>query len=242
MRLKSKNKSDFGFRMRDSNLRAENTVLAKGGCVVVGDRWVVYNDVRVDVRQLVSDYMASVSRRIFNQRGGVAYFLICLDGYGTPTVSPSTSVNRTNYGKIRTFGNLSGLLPLMLVRLRHDGSEDLNAILPVGENDVVPYRGYGNFTTRGAAGATGLPGDIGYQGVTGHSGIKGYPGITGMRGATGMQGLSLTGVTGTNGIQGVSIPSYQLTYATYIQDVVDDSIDAWIDTVNDSEDTVKDIV
>jgi hypothetical protein len=242
MAMKFKNKKDFGLKMRDGNLRAENTALVKGGSVVVGERWVQYADLRLDVQQLVADYMASVSRRIFNFRGDTMYVLVCVDGYGAPRIVPSIAMNRKNFGDIKTFPDLSGLLPLMLVRLQHDGSENLSAMLSITEQDIKIYKGYGNFTPRGARGATGIRGDTGYQGMTGWPGLVGYGGVTGAQGCTGMLGLWLQGATGSNGLSGASVPAFQSSFSTYIQDVVDDSIDAWIDTVDDGEDTIQDTV
>jgi len=242
MALKSKNKKDFGLKVRDDNLRAENTALVRGGSVVVGYRWVPFDDRRIDVRQVVSDYMSTVTRRIFNHRGDVMYALICLDGYGAVRVVPSIAVNKKNFGEVKTFPDLSGLLPLMLARLRHDGSEDLNAILPVTPQDIEQYKGYGNFTTIGVRGCTGLPGVTGHQGITGWPGIMGFMGVTGQYGYTGAVGMWMVGATGTQGVQGTSIPAYQSSHTTYIQDVVDLSTDAWQDTVDDTDDSVQDIV
>jgi len=52
----------------------------------------------------------------------------------------------------------------------------------------------------------------------------------------------MVGATGTQGVQGTSIPAYQSSHTTYIQDVVDLSTDAWQDTVDDTDDSVQDIV
>jgi hypothetical protein len=241
MALKFKNKKDFGLKMRDGNLRAENTALVKGGSVVVGERWVPYGDLRLDVQQLVVDYMSSASRRVFNFRGDVMYVLVCVDGYGTPKVVPSVAMNKKNFGDIKVFPDLSGLLPLMLVKLRHDGSENLSAMLPITQQDIETYKGYGNFTTRGMRGATGQPGLTGYQGLTGCPGIMGSWGGTGAEGFTGLSGYWIQGVTGSKGLKGVSMPARQSSTSTYVQDVVDDSIDAWLDTTDDTEDTIQDI-
>jgi hypothetical protein len=242
MALKFKNKKDFGLKLRGDDLRAENTALIKGGSVVVGGRWVPFGDLRFDVRALVSGYMSTASRRVFNNRGDIMYVLVCLDGNGTLQVVPSIALNRKNYGDIKTFPSLSGLLPLMLVKLRHDGSEDLSSMLPITEQDIQSYKGYGNFTYGGVRGPTGLPGVTGYQGVTGWSGIDGYMGVTGLRGHTGISGKWVQGVTGPQGSQGASIPAYQSSFTTYVQDVVDQSIDGWQDTVDDGEDEVQDTV
>lgn len=242
MALKPKNNKDFGLKLRDDGLRAENTALIKGGSVVVGDRWVPFGDLRFDVRELVAGYMPTVSRRVFNYRNDVMYVLICLDGNGTLRVVPSIAVNKRNYGDVKTFPDLSGLLPLMLVRLRQDGSENLSSMLPITRQDIEPYKGYGNFTTRGRRGATGLPGITGYQGITGLAGVAGYLGVTGLLGATGAAGYWLIGVTGPQGISGASIPAYQSSFATYIQDVVDSSIATWQDSVEDADDEVQDTV
>lgn len=242
MSVNFKNKKDFGLKVRGDDLRAQDTAQIKGGSVVIGDRWVPLGDLRIDVKKLVSDYMSTTSRRIFNSRGDVMYVLVCLDVYGTPKVIPSLSMNRRNYGDIKVFPDLSGYLPLMLVKLRHDGSENLKAMLPITEKDIEQYTGYGNFTTRGLRGATGFPGVTGYQGITGQSGITGVDGVTGPQGVTGLVGYVSIGVTGLQGIPGVSIPAYQSSITSYVQDVVDSSVNTWNDTVNDSEDTVQDTV
>lgn len=242
MAIIPKNKKDFGLKVRDDSLRAENVVSSKGGMVVVGDHWVRFGDVRINVPQAVIAKMTTSSRRVFNNRGDVMYVLICLDEYGSVEVVPSIAMNRRSFGVIKTFPDLSGKLPLMLVRLRHDGTENLNGILPVTAGDVQVYKGYGNFTLRGVRGATGPRGFTGFEGVTGWPGLTGYMGLTGPRGYTGLDGPAVQGATGPQGLEGYSVPAYQSSLASYIQDVVDSSIDTWIDTVNDGEDTVQDTV
>lgn len=240
MALKFKNNKDFSLKLRDDDLRAENTAHVKGGFVVVGDRWVPFGDLRIDIRSVVSEYMSSASRRVFNFRGDVIYVLICVDKLGTPKVVPSIAMNKRSYGDIKVFPSLSGLLPLMLVRLRHDGSEDLSSMLPIGPHDVELYKGYGNFTTIGARGITGLQGFTGYQGITGFFGIKGHAGITGVRGVTGLVGFYVVGETGMVGQQGAFVPAFQSSATSYVQDVVDDTVDTWIDVVDDTGDTIQD--
>lgn len=242
MAIIPKNKKDFGLKVRDDSLRAENVVSAKGGMVVVGDHWVRYGDIRVNVPRAVVARMTSSSRRVFNNRGDVMYVLVCLDENGTVDVVPSIAMNRRSFGVVKTFPDLSGKLPLMLVRLRHDGSEDLNGILPVTAGDIEIYKGYGNFTLRGVRGATGPRGFTGFQGVTGWAGLTGYMGLTGPRGWTGPQGPSVQGATGPKGPEGYTVPAYQSSLASYVQDVVDSSIDSWIDTVDDAEDGIQDTV
>jgi len=242
MAIIPKNKRDFGLKVRDDSLRAEDTASAKGGMVVVGDHWVRYGDVRIDIPRAVAARMAASSRRVFNNRGDVMYVLVCLDEAGAVEVVPSIAMNRRSFGVVKTFPDLSGMLPLMLVRLRHDGSEDLSAMLPVTAGDIEVYRGYGNFTLRGARGATGPRGSTGFPGVTGGGGLTGYMGLTGPRGHTGLGGFAVQGATGVKGPEGSSVPAYQSSLASYVQDVVDSSMDTWIDTVDDSEDNVQDTV
>jgi len=242
MGLIPKNKKDFGLKVRDENLRAENIVLAKGGSVVVGDHWVRFGDTRIDVPQAVLAQMLISSRRVFNNRGDIMYALVCVDEYGTVVVVPSIAMNRRSFGEIKTFPDLSGKLPLMLVRLRHDGSEDLNAMLPVKAGDIEVYKGYGNFTLSGPRGSTGAEGFTGFQGVTGWIGIIGYGGHTGVQGDTGLPGVAVQGATGSQGSQGYSISAFQSSVATYIQDVTDSTIDSWIDSVDDTDDSVQDTV
>jgi hypothetical protein len=130
----------------------------------------------------------------------------------------------------------------MLVRLQHDGSEDLTAMLPVTPADIEIYKGYGNFTPRGLRGATGHVGVTGYQGVTGWSGVIGVGGETGALGFTGILGCWVQGVTGPKGLPGETIPAYQSSSSTYTQDVIDDSIDAWLDSSDDTLPTIQDTV
>lgn len=242
MAIIPKNKRDFSLKVRDDSLRAENTASANGGMVVVGDHWVRYGDVRIDIPQAVAARMATSSRRIFNNRGDVMYVLICLDESGTVEVVPSIAMNRRSFGVVKTFPDLSGKLPLMLVKLRHDGSGNLNGMLPVTAGDIEVYRGYGNFTLRGKRGATGPRGFTGFLGVTGGAGLTGYMGLTGPRGYTGIEGRTVQGATGPKGADGQPVPAYQTSQASYVQDVVDSSVNTWNDTVDDSEDNVQDTV
>ncbi|MBD3260095.1 MAG: hypothetical protein GF334_00155 [Candidatus Altiarchaeales archaeon] len=240
MGLKTKKNNDFKATTRDPVIHGANVVYVKGGSTVVEDRWVHYNDLRVDVQSVVSKYVNSTSRRLFNKFGDVIYVLIVRDKYGTLEVVPSLAYKKKRYGNIKVFPDLSGKVPLILVRLTQDGSSGLTGIRDIVDSDVEVYRGYGNFTLRGMYGASGLAGFTGRQGVTGYDGFRGYAGVTGVGGLTGALGDVLQGETGSRGSDGTAQPPYIVIEPGYIQDVVDESQDTWQDIIDDNQDTIQD--
>jgi len=202
MGLKPKNVKDFNLKMLNRNIHGESTVLIKGGSTVIDDMWVHFKDLRIDVKQTVDKYIRTASRRIFNHFNDVMYVIIVLTKAGTVEVIPSVSFKKKSFGDVKTFPDLSGKLPLILVKLTHDGSSGLTGIKEITNKDIELYKGYGNFTIRGEAGDTGPIGVTGQPGITGFPGITGSQGLTGQRGATGIPGVSVQGETGFNGIEG----------------------------------------
>lgn len=240
MGLKTKNDKDFEAITRDPVIHGANVVYVKGGSTVVGDRWVHYNDLRIDVQSVVDEYVQSTSRRLFNKFGDVIYVLIVRDKHGTLEVVPSLAYTKKRYGNVKVFPELSGKMPLILVRLTQDGSSGLTGIRDIADNDIEVYRGYGNFTLRGMYGASGLAGYTGLQGITGYAGFQGYVGVTGEGGLTGPSGEVLQGETGSRGSEGAALPPYIVIEPGYIQDVVDASEETWQDLIDDDQDNVQD--
>jgi hypothetical protein len=208
MSLTTKQKKDFTLKIKDPREHGENIVFIKGGSTVLGDRWVFFPDLRIDVQATVQAYASETSRRIFNNYNDFLYVLLVLNSTGQVEVIPSVSYNKNSFGDVKVFPDLSGKLPLVLVRLTQDGSSDLKAFKPIQSADIELYQGYGNFTLKGPKGEDGYKGITGLRGITGLSGLVGNMGVTGQQGATGALGVVIQGVTGIIGLDGVSIPAF----------------------------------
>ena len=206
----SKNQKDFSASIKDTREHGENIVFIQGGSVVIDNRWVVFSNLRIDVSQLVLQYVQETSRRIFNNFNDILYVLIVLNKYKKLEVLPSISYNKKSFGDVKIFENLSGKVPLILVKLQQDGSSDLKSFKPITKNDIEVYKGYGNYTPRGDKGEEGYKGITGIYGETGVYGITGIQGLTGSMGETGLSSMSLMGVTGMPGAEGSPIPAFLL--------------------------------
>lgn len=206
----SKNQKDFSATIRDTREHGENIVFIKGGSVIVEDKWIVFSSLRIDVQQLVIEYVQGTSRRIFNNYNDVLYVLIVLNKSKQLEVLPSVTYNKKSFGEVKIFDNLSGKVPLVLVKLQQDGSPDLKSFKVITKNDIEVYEGYGNYTLRGNRGSEGYKGITGKYGETGLFGSLGYQGLTGLRGSTGMVSSEVQGVTGLKGAEGSVIPAFLL--------------------------------
>lgn len=203
-----KNTNDFNLRLRREQGFEDEQIFIKGGNTVVEDTWFFYKDRKIDIKSLVNDYVSKTSRRLFNHVNDVFYILLVMSKNGTIEVIPSLAYNKKSFGDVKVFPELSGKVPLALVKLRQDGSSDLTGISTVTKKDIQIYDGYGNFTLKGDRGATGYAGPTGYMGITGLSGCTGLIGLTGIQGYTGIEGSQVQGSTGLSGEQGDSIKSY----------------------------------
>lgn len=206
----SKNQKDFSASIRDTREHGENIVFIQGGSVVVDNKWLVFSNLRIDVAQLVQQYVQETSRRVFNNFNDVLYVLIVLNKYKKLEVLPSVSYNKKSFGEVKVFDNLSGKIPLILVKLQQDGSSDLKAFKAITKCDIEVYKGYGNYTPRGDKGEEGYKGITGMYGETGMVGITGLQGPTGSMGCTGLVALSVMGATGMRGAEGDMIPAFLL--------------------------------
>jgi len=206
----SKNQKDFSASLKDIREHGENIVFIKGGAVIVDSKWVIFKDLKIDVAQLVQKYVLSTSRRIFNNYNDVLFVLIVLNSSKIIEVLPSITYNKKSYGDVKIFDNLSGKVPLILVKLQQDGSSDLKAFKVLTRNDIEVYKGYGNYTLRGDKGEEGYKGITGLYGETGIVGVTGYQGITGNVGYTGLESLKIQGITGMQGAPADSIPALLL--------------------------------
>jgi len=210
MALKSKNQNDFSASLKDTREHGENIVFIKGGSVIVENKWIVLNNLRINVQQLVSQYVLGTSRRLFNNYNDVLYVLIALNPSKQLEVLPSITYNKKSFGDVKIFEDLSGKVPLVLVKLQQDGSTDLKSFKVITKNDIEVYKGYGNYTLRGDKGEEGYKDITGMYGETGIQGITGLQGITGIMGYTGMISSVVKGTTGMNGAEGQSVPAFLL--------------------------------
>jgi hypothetical protein len=208
--LISKNQKDFSASLKDTREHGENIVFIKGGAVIVDSKWVVFKDLKIDVAQLVQKYVLGTSRRIFNNYNDILFVLIALNSSKILEVLPSITYNKKSYGDVKIFDNLSGKVPLILVKLQQDGSSDLKAFKVLTRNDIEVYKGYGNYTLRGNKGEEGYKGITGLYGETGMVGVTGHQGVTGSIGYTGLESLKVQGITGMQGAPADSIPALLL--------------------------------
>jgi hypothetical protein len=206
----SKNKKDFSASLKDTREHGENIVFIKGGSVIVDNKWIVISSLRIDVAQLVIQYVQGTSRRIFNNYNDILYVLIVLNKTKQLEVLPSITYNKKSFGDVKIFDNISGKVPLILVKLQQDGSSDLKAFKALIKNDVEVYNGYGNYTLQGNKGEEGYKGITGIYGETGMAGTPGYQGITGSAGCTGLESLSIQGPTGMQGAEADPLPAFLL--------------------------------
>lgn len=214
MGLRPIQKQSFGLKEKDRATHGDSVYTLKGGATIVNNRWIFFNDLKIDIQQTVTNYMKALSRRVFNQVGGILYVLIVVNEQGQVEVVPSISYNKNTTGEIRVFSNISGKVPLLLVKLTQDGSAGLTGIKRVKPEDIEVYKGYGNFTTRGEEGEEGPRGITGEYGITGYKGLTGAQGFTGYNGDTGAQGVAVQGATGPQGASGAWLPWISLTRPT----------------------------
>ena len=207
MGLKTRRNEPFSTVTKDAAVEGDDVVFIKGGSTAINGKWIQFDDLRVDVSDLVDAWISTRATRIFNKKNGILYILIALTEDQALEVVPSISLNQTVTGNITTFESLSNKLPLLLVKLEQDGSNDMSSYKAIGPGSIEVYKGYGNFTTRGASGLTGPVGDTGIQGQDGMQGMSGSDGdigLTGDIGPTGPQGPM--GDTGSDGIDGEEVP------------------------------------
>jgi len=206
MGLKTRKNEPFAAVTKNSAVQGDNIVFIKGGSTVIGDRWVQFDDLRVDVGALVDTWVSTRATRVFNKKNGILNVLITLNQNQNFDVVPSISLNQTGNGRVTSFENLSGKLPLLLVGLEQDGTNDLSSYKPITSRMIEVYKGYANFTLRGDSGLTGPVGDTGMVGVEGYGGPTGLVGDKGLEGHPGITGPDgLRGETGAAGEEGVPI-------------------------------------
>lgn len=242
MGLKKRNTNGFNARYTVTANEEQGILSFKGGFVCIEDKWLYFNDIRINIKECVNSYLKTSSRRIFNNYGDKLYVLIVFDKSGKVEVLPSIAYNNNSFGSIKVFQDLSGKIPLAIVLLKHDGSAGLTGIADIYKNDIEIYRGYGNYTLRGPVGAEGLKGFTGYQGYTGQAGLQGYSGPTGIMGYTGMTGTSVRGITGAQGSDGFGVTRHIPDQTTFIQDVADPLENTWYDVTDSNIDGIQDIV
>lgn len=211
MGLTTRKNQPFAATFKNQAVEGDNIVFIKGGATVIEDRWVLFGDQRIDISFLIDKWVKTKARRVFNRKNGFLYVLISLNQNQNIEVIPSISLNQTVTGRVASFEDLSGKLPLVLVRLEQDGSNDLSSYKPITRSMVEVYKGYGNFTLRGNTGVTGPVGDTGLAGIEGYQGLsgsKGEKGIVGYPGITGPPGIP--GDQGSAGLSGETITRYVL--------------------------------
>jgi hypothetical protein len=209
MGLTTRKNEPFSTVSKNSTVQGDNIVFIKGGSTIIEGNWLQFNDLRIDVKALIDAFIKSRARRVFNVKNGIFYVLITLNKDNKLEVVPSLSLNQTVTGNVKSFESLSNKLPLILVKLEQDGSDDLSSIKPIIGSSYEMFKGYGNFTLYGNQGETGPQGDTGLIGLIGLPGITGLIGIQGLKGYIGLQGFTgPIGDSGSLGDPGTSIKRY----------------------------------
>ena len=220
MSIKTRVNQPFSSITKDNVIQGDSIVFIKGGSTIIGETWIQFNDLRIDVQKLINDFISQQARRVFNVKNGILNVVITLNKSSKLEVIPSISLNQTITGNVKTFSSLSGKLPIILVTLHQDGSNNLSSITPIKSSDIEICKGYGNFTLRGKQGKTGPQGDTGLEGLVGITGIPGLNGLQGLTGSEGYRGYTgIIGLTGLEGSRGVSIP--RLIYVTPVDPLAD---------------------
>ena len=204
MGLRTRKAEDFSAITKDAAIYGDYTVIIRGGSVVINNTWVHFKDISLNIKKYVDDYISS-SPRLFNALNSVIYLLVCMTEGGSLELVPNISYLQTTSGDTKQFPDLSGKLPLLLVKLVQDGTNSLTGYNPITMDDIKVYDGYGNYTLMGALGDTGAKGDTGQIGIIGNVGITGQAGPTGYQGPTGLDGLPVKGIIGPKGPQGEAI-------------------------------------
>jgi hypothetical protein len=202
MAIKPTIKQTFGLKEKNREVFGDSIYILKGGSTILKGKWIFFNDTKIDIQDTVFNFMGTISRRVFNEIGGILYVLIALNEGGQIEVIPSISYNKVSSGNIKEFASLENKVPLLLVRLTQDGSTDLTGIRRVKPEDIEVYKGFGNLTLQGPQGDTGPQGITGHYGMTGVAGLTGSIGYIGAQGETGIQGLNVIGITGPKGADG----------------------------------------
>lgn len=187
---------------------SSDSVRIEAGSVVVDNTWINYDAVLFRV----SDYVSSVVRpprtRFFKNRNYAVYLMIGLDiKDGIRVIEgrqvPFTSVQSVPKPEGYNFIPLLGLVTVQ------DGTDDLNnGYLPIKDEYLEFFNGFGNVVDEALKGITGVDCDIaGYTGAEGFTGVEGSQGLTGYpgtQGLTGRQPFAPSGATGTQGMTGIN--------------------------------------
>lgn len=206
MGLNTRRNESFSATTKNPQIEGDDVVFIKGGSTVIGERWIQFDDLRIDVGDLIDNWIGTRARRIFNKKNGVLNVLIALTKNQDIEVIPSISLNQTSSGSVSAFESISNRLPLVLVKLTQDGTNDLSSYVSLTKEDFVVYKGYGNFTLQGEQGYTGPQGDTGLRGILGDNGDRGDRGEKGIDGHAGIKGYDAPpGATGVAGVVGESL-------------------------------------
>lgn len=206
MSLKTFRASSFNSNIANENIHGANVLYLRKGSTCIDNRWVHFKDQIIYVNVLIEDFLAN--KKVFRTLGDIKYVLIALTKNGTITLRESIEEQVSEEAEIKVFENLSDVVPLVLVKLTHDGTSGLTGAFGMKnltEKDLEVYKGYGNFTTKGEPGVVGVQGPTGLRGAQGIKGVQGFPGLVGPRGGTGLSGVTgfnTLGITGPRGAPG----------------------------------------
>jgi Collagen triple helix repeat (20 copies) len=204
--LKTFKASSFSSSVASVDIHGANILYLRKGSTCIDNRWVHFKDQIINVNILIEKFISN--KKVFRIKGDVKYVLIAMTKSGTIVLRESIEEQVSEEAEIKVFENLSDVIPLVLVKLTHDGTSGLTGaygMKNLTENDLEVYKGYGNFTTKGEPGLLGLQGPTGNHGSKGVQGIQGFPGLIGPRGGTGLigaTGINTPGITGPRGAPG----------------------------------------
>lgn len=204
--LKTFRTGSFNSSVASVGIHGSNILYLRKGSTCIDNRWVHFKDQVISINSLIERFISN--KKVFRTLGDIKYVLIALTKNGTVVLRESIEEQVSEGAEIKVFENLSDVVPLVLIKLTHDGVSGLTGAFgmkDLTEKDLEVYKGYGNFTIKGEPGVVGAQGPTGNGGGPGLQGVQGFPGLVGPRGSTGLvgsTGINTPGITGPRGAPG----------------------------------------
>jgi len=199
---------------------SDDSVRIEAGSVVINNSWINYHAALFRLTEYIASVVRPPRTRFFQNRNFAVYLLIGLDVNEGIRVAEGRHVPFTT---VKAVPRPSGydFIPLLGIVVVQNGSDDLvNGYLPLRDDFIEFFNGFGNVVTHGHKGITGVDCDlVGITGIQGYTGPMGCIGITGFEGPQGMTGPQIDALQGATGVQGmtginwqVNVPLIDFTY------------------------------
>jgi hypothetical protein len=187
---------------------SDDTVRIKAGSFVIENKWINFNGTLFKITEYIDSVLRGSRTRFFKDRSYAVYIMVGLDpSQGIRSVEgthvPFTTIQAVPPPEEYSF------LPLVGIVLVQDGTRDLNyGYVPLKNENVIFFSGYGNVIERDLKGARGdasqIYGETGLYGITGFIGVPGPQGTLGITGQVGSTPAAPRGYTGMGGMTGIS--------------------------------------